>query len=152
MKAVSKPAAGPRSCWIDRTVAAERRALPYRRHPLRWIQRDLGPAAGFETAFSYTRFSPYGETALGARVLNGVTRFEHTQFALLANVGHNLDQRLVITLNADGRVLPQWSVEILAEVYDATLTRLVAHEDALITAIPEDIITLMNILTEGLQP
>ncbi|MYS24010.1 Phosphopantetheine attachment site [Streptomyces sp. DvalAA-14] len=114
---------------------AERRALPHRRFPVAELYAPDGPAAP-RTAFNFTRFEAYGDlaadgTADGMRVLAGIRWFEHTHFALLANVGHDLRQkRLIITLNADGRVLPPDAVREIGRAWQDVLSDIAAESGA----------------------
>ncbi|SEM10285.1 non-ribosomal peptide synthetase [Streptacidiphilus jiangxiensis] len=132
--------------WLElvrETFANERRTLPHRRYPLRDIRAGLGRDRVTDVVFNYTQFTSYADVARGsdgrsgAGVLTGVRWFEHTDFALLVNVGHDLlQEQLVITLNADGRRLPPAFLETFAELYDAILTELAVDEHALATAAP----------------
>jgi amino acid adenylation domain-containing protein len=152
---------------IQRTFTEDRRLLPYRRYPLsatlanltavRSEQPDakLGNGPVLETAFNYTQFKSYGDIA-GAdgtgddKVLKGIRWFEHTHFALLTNVGYDIHQeQLVITLNADGRILPQWWIEFLGELYEAVLTQLITDDEALVSDGSERISKLQANLVDG---
>ena len=151
--------------WPDllaRTFAADRRALPHRRFPVGDLQDALGRDPSPETAFNYTRFAAYADIARtdepvgdggdgGARrLLTGVDWFEHTHFALLANVGHDLHQdRLILTLNADGRVLPQRWVEHLAGLYEAVLARMAADDSGQVNEWPHRAAALKPLLLNG---
>ncbi|WP_335977097.1 amino acid adenylation domain-containing protein [Streptomyces sp. CA2R106] len=114
---------------------AERRALPHRRFPVTELYTPGGPAVP-RTAFNFTRFEAYGDlaadgTADGRRVLAGIRWFEHTHFALLANVGHDLrHQRLIVTLNADGRVLPPDAVRAIGRAWQDVLSGIAAESSA----------------------
>jgi amino acid adenylation domain-containing protein len=125
---------------IEATFANDRRRLPYRRYPLESIHSDLGRDRIVDTAFNYTQFKLYGEvghngdTGDGTKVLEDIRWFEHTQFSLLVNAGYDLRHtRLVITLNAHGQVLPQWSLRTLGALYDATLAQMTLRENAMVT-------------------
>ncbi|WP_017690399.1 non-ribosomal peptide synthetase [Paenibacillus sp. PAMC 26794] len=111
--------------FIRETFETERRCLPYRRYPLSSIQEDLGQERLFETIFNYTHFKHYSDPAL-----LGVQWFEHTDFLLLANMGHDLDNRLVLTLNADGRKLSKRYLEIIGQTYEAVYTRMIEDAEA----------------------
>jgi hypothetical protein len=64
-------------------------------------------------------------------------------------VGHDVGQeRLIITLNADARVLPQEAVEVIGRLYDAVLTQLVEHVDAAVTDVSGDVRSLADALGE----
>ncbi|WP_198299776.1 non-ribosomal peptide synthetase [Tumebacillus avium] len=108
---------------IQATFDTERRCLPYRRYPLASIQDDLGQERLFETVFNYTQFKHYSDLTL-----QDVQWFEHTDFVLLANMGHDLQNRLVLTLNADGRVLSKQQLELIGQTYEAVYNRVI--EDA----------------------
>ncbi|WP_375772170.1 amino acid adenylation domain-containing protein [Archangium gephyra] len=125
---------------LEETFASDCRRLPHRRYPLASIQRDLGHNRLMETAFNYTQFKAYADMAsdgtpnAGPQLVSGVRWFEHTSFHLLVNAGYDIRQeQMIITLNADGRVLPQWSVEVLGALFDAALTRMITHEETLVT-------------------
>ncbi|MHB1474460.1 MAG: condensation domain-containing protein, partial [Dermatophilaceae bacterium] len=136
---------------VEETFAADRRTLPHRRYPLAEIERDLGKTPLAETAFNYTQFTAYGDAAK-SHVLQSVKWFEHTHFALLANVGHDLHQdRLVVTLNADARVLPRRFVEALADLYGGVLGWLAADEDASVTETPVEIAKLATLLGDVME-
>jgi len=123
-----------------RVFEAERRALPHRRFPVTELYVPGGPTSP-RTAFNFTRFDAYNDIAVavdgpegvadgGQRVLAGVRWFEHTHFALLANVGHDLRQeQLIITLNADGRVLPQSAVHEIGRHWQDVLAAITADSD-----------------------
>jgi non-ribosomal peptide synthetase component F len=129
---------------IEQTFANDRRRLPYRRYPISDLRRDLARGRLVETAFNYTQFKAYAEVARDAgpaagQLLTGVRWFEHTSFPLLVNAGYDLGlKQMIITLNANAHVLPPWSIELLGELYDATLTHMVAHADAPVTEPSED--------------
>ncbi|MDR0268868.1 MAG: amino acid adenylation domain-containing protein [Paenibacillus sp.] len=110
---------------IQETFETERRCLPYRRYPLASIQDDLGEERLFETVFNYTHFKSYSDIAL-----QGVQWFEHTDFHLLANMGHDLQNRLVLTLNADGRVLSKRHVELIGQTYEAVYAQMIENAEA----------------------
>ncbi|MNO13807.1 Tyrocidine synthase 3 [compost metagenome] len=110
---------------IQETFKTERRCLPYRRYPLTSIQDDLGQERLFETIFNYTHFKHYSDLAL-----KGVQWFEHTDFHLLANMGYDLQNRLVLTLNADGRVLSKRHLETTGQTYEAVYTRMIEDAEA----------------------
>ncbi|MEH6421144.1 amino acid adenylation domain-containing protein [Pseudomonas sp. CGJS7] len=115
--------------------ATEQRLLPGRRYPLADIARDHGREWIAQTAFNYTRFDAYGEIAAdgagSGQALQEVRWFEHTHFALLANAGYDLgQQRLILTLNADAREIPQSALETIAGLYAAVLTRMAADDGA----------------------
>jgi amino acid adenylation domain-containing protein len=142
---------------VAETFENERRCLPYRRYPLSSIERDLGRERILETVFNYTHFNAYGDLARGpgrgdaraAGILEDVRWFEHTDFPLLVNAGHDLAQEHVtITLNAHGRVLPQRHVEVLGQLYEAAIAWMVEHEDAPIAEVPRDVAELIGILLE----
>lgn len=138
---------------IRETFENDRRRLPYRRYPLGNIQDDLGSHRLLETAFNYTHFKPYSDISFAGqgsgrdRVLKGIRWFEHTDFSLLANVGHDLQNRLVITLNADGRQLSQRYVEIAGRLYDAVFAEMTEREHALVSDVPDRIAELVDALT-----
>ncbi|MEV6328792.1 amino acid adenylation domain-containing protein [Streptomyces sp. NPDC051909] len=141
---------------VRQTFADDRRALPHRRYPLRDIQRLVGRERLTDVAFNYTQFANYGDVAAradgaadpGRGALTGIRWFEHSHFALLVNVGYDLlQERLVVTLNADGRVLPQGYLESLAELYDAILTHLATDEHTPVTEVSEHVLKLTDVLT-----
>lgn len=127
---------------IAQTFATDRRTLPYRRYPLSDLQRDSVQPLALDTAFNYTQFKAYSDVAFQGEpgkdrpleVLSHIDWFEHTHFTLLANVGFDLHrQQLIITLNADGRVLPQRFVDTLGVLYDAVLSQMIAAKDGPLT-------------------
>jgi amino acid adenylation domain-containing protein len=134
---------------IRETFENDRRSMPYRRYPLASILDDLGRNRLFETAFNYTYFKQYTDIALvgkGSRneqALKGVQWFEHTDFPLLVNVGHDLQTRLIITLNADGRVLSEQCVQIIGRMYEVVLARMTENEQALVADLPDVITELL---------
>jgi amino acid adenylation domain-containing protein len=141
--------------FIEETFENDNQSLAYRRYPLGDIQRDLGQERLLETAFNYTHFKSYGELARAEHrggpnaVLRDVRWFEHTNFFLLANVGRDLRQeRLTITLNAHGRVLPQSHVEVVVQLYDAVLAQIVDQPDARVRDVPRDVADLLVVLGE----
>jgi Condensation domain len=98
------------------------RAVPHRRYPLALIRQACGRDRLFSAIFNYTQFKAYAELP----ELTGIRWFEHTEFPLLVNVGHDLSaERIVITLNADGRQFSQKWVENVGSVFSATIDRLV---------------------------
>ncbi|WP_329459953.1 hypothetical protein [Streptomyces sp. NBC_01497] len=106
----------------------ERRALPHRRYPLLDIEHDLGMSRIAPTAFNYTQFHSYAEVARHG-ALRDVQWFEHTQFTVLANVGHDIHQeRIVVTLNADGRRIGEDDLIQLAERYRVVLDDMAKKE------------------------
>ncbi|SDX84781.1 non-ribosomal peptide synthetase [Lysobacter enzymogenes] len=108
---------------------AERRTLRARRYPLADIQRDQQREWIAQSAFNYTRFEAYADLAQGA--LERVDWFEHTHFALLANLGHDLRQhRIVLTLNADARSIGRDAVEAIADVHLAAFAALADDDGA----------------------
>lgn len=108
--------------------AHERRALAHRRYPLPDIEHDLGVKHIAPTAFNYTQFDSYADVARHG-ALRGVQWFEHTQFTVLANVGHDIHQeRIVLTLNADGRQIGEEDLIHLAERYRAVLDHIAKAE------------------------
>ncbi|QSQ25680.1 amino acid adenylation domain-containing protein [Pyxidicoccus parkwayensis] len=134
---------------LEETFASDIRRLPYRRHPLASIRRDLGQERLVETAFNYTQFKAYadvtrdGSASAGTGLVSGARWFEHTAFPLLVNAGYDLRQeQMILTLNANGQVLPQWSIEVLGALYDATLTRMLTREDSLVTQPSEEMTRL----------
>ncbi|MEC3980480.1 non-ribosomal peptide synthetase [Amycolatopsis sp. H20-H5] len=107
---------------------ADRRALPHRRYPQARIRADLGRETLFPALFNYTRFTAYRGNVTEARW------FEHVDVPLLVNAGHELaHERLVITFNADGRVLAPGTLNVVAGLYDEVLTHLVTAENAPVT-------------------
>jgi len=111
--------------FIQETFETERRCLPYRRYPLASIQDDLGQERLFETIFNYTHFKHYSDPAL-----LGVQWFEHTNFHLLANMGHDLENKLILTLNADGRIFSKRYVEMIGQTYEAVYARMIEDAEA----------------------
>jgi amino acid adenylation domain-containing protein len=135
---------------IQEAFDNDRQSLPHRWYPLASIEQDLGQEPIFETLFNYTRFKAYGDVAFGADhvgVVKDIRWFEHTGVPLLVNVGHDIRQeRLIITLNADGRILPQWTVEIIGRLYDSVLAQLVEHVDVVVTDVSGEVADLLAAL------
>ena len=130
----------------------DRQSLPYRRYPLEYIEKDLGEKPLFETLFNYTRFKAYSDVAFDKHqcTLTGIQWFEHTAAPLLANVGHDPWQgRTVITLNADGRVLPQEIVELIGQLYDVVLTQLLDHVDTEVTQVSAAEANIVRAIARG---
>ncbi|WP_025688702.1 non-ribosomal peptide synthetase [Paenibacillus zanthoxyli] len=123
---------------IHETFEKDLGRLTHRRYPLDSIMDDLGSSRLFETIFNYTQFKSYfdlrteGYGSGSEPALKDVKWFEHTDFLLLTNMGHDLDGRLVVTLNADGHVLSQAYIERTGELYVAVFAHMVADELALV--------------------
>ncbi|MFD5918519.1 amino acid adenylation domain-containing protein [Kitasatospora sp. NPDC058201] len=133
---------------VEAVFRAEARALPHRRYPTAAVARDVshdraaGPAADvaagadagldalgrvalFPALFNYTEFPAYAEAADGGAVITDVRWFEHTDVPFLVNVGRDIGQsRLELTVNADGRLLPQAVTEAVARLNVAVLTQI----------------------------
>ncbi|MGM1059580.1 amino acid adenylation domain-containing protein [Saccharothrix sp. Mg75] len=120
---------------IKETFDSDLEILPHRRYPLARIEQDLGRATVFETVFNYTHFTAYGDVARrpdGTGVVEDVKWFEHVDAPLLTNVGHDIAQaRVVITLNANSKVVPQDRLDEIGRLYDTVLAHLVDHVDEL---------------------
>ncbi|HEU5380231.1 MAG TPA: amino acid adenylation domain-containing protein [Ktedonobacteraceae bacterium] len=132
--------------FIQETFANDRQSLPYRRYPLANIERDLNGKPLFETLFNYTRFKAYSDIVSdpGRRLLTEVQWFEHTAAPLLVNVGYDIwQERGVITLNADGRVLSQESVDLIGQLYVAVLAQICERVDA---AVIEESIAIRDLM------
>lgn len=135
---------------IHETFDNDRWSLPYRRYPLGNIEQDLGQKPIFETLFNYTQFKAYSDIAFGVN-RTGIVRdtrwFEHVGVPLLTNVGHDVRQeRLIITLNADGSVFPQQPVELIGKLYVAVLAQLVEQVDEAVTNVSSDVADLVSAL------
>ncbi|MEV7080280.1 amino acid adenylation domain-containing protein [Streptomyces sp. NPDC093516] len=107
---------------IDQVFAFEMRALAHRRCAASGDGPDDWPQ--YSALFNYTDFPAYTD-AHGGGHLTGVRWFEHTDAPYLATVGRDPDgAALEITLNADGRFLPQSAVDGLGRLYEAVLTQI----------------------------
>ncbi|WP_432093148.1 amino acid adenylation domain-containing protein [Streptomyces sp. bgisy100] len=129
--------------WTDvvrEVFEQDGRRLAHRRLPLAAIREELGRDQVFSALFNYTEFQAYAEVAGdaaggGGGPVTGLRWFEHTDVPLLVNVGRDLRQeQVVVTLNADGRIVPQDVLELIARLYQAVLTSLAFHQDAPSTA------------------
>lgn len=139
------------SSFIQEVFANDRQSLPYRRYPLATIERDLNAEPLFATLFNYTRFKAYSDlvSAAPGRVLTGVRWFEHTAAPLLVNVGYDIwQERTLLTVHADGRVLSQASVELVARLYIAVLDQLCERIDGALAETSGVIDDLMTALSE----
>jgi non-ribosomal peptide synthetase component F len=112
---------------VDEVFAADARSLPHRRYRT----ADLGPAAVFPALFNYTEFPAYAAVAAHDRLITDVRWFEHVDVPFLVNVGRDISQaRLEVTVNADGRLLPQDVTDGIARLYTAVLAHIAEHPDA----------------------
>lgn len=133
--------------FIEEVFTLEASALPHRRYPLSAIHHDLGRAQLFPALFNYTEFPAYSEVAEDGGYITGVRWFEHTDVPFLANVGRDISQaRLEVTVNADGRLLPQEVTDTIARLYLAVLTQIAARPGARVTDISDDILAAGEIL------
>src|SRR4029077_5794106 len=96
----------------------------HRRFPTREIELDQGDGRLFDTAFNYTRFTAYATLARPLvghcvkPVLRDVRWFEHTEFSLLSNIGHDITGRhLRFTLNARCDVFDQSELADVSQRY-----------------------------------
>jgi amino acid adenylation domain-containing protein len=112
---------------IDQVFAFEMRALAHRRCAASGDSPDDWPR--YSALFNYTDFPAYAD-AHGGGHLTGVRWFEHTDAPFLATVGRDPDGgALEITLNADGRLLPQGVVDELGRLYEAVLAQIAEDPD-----------------------
>ncbi|MGW8332742.1 amino acid adenylation domain-containing protein [Streptomyces sp. NPDC055897] len=96
----------------------------------------------YPALFNYTDFPAYTDAAQGGGHLTGVRWFEHTDAPLLATVGRDPDRSaLEITLNADGRLLPQHVVDGLAGLYEAVLAQIAEAPDGSVRDVTDRIRT-----------
>jgi hypothetical protein len=116
---------------VEEVFAFEMRALPHRRCAA--TSADGGGHDGwprYPALFNYTDFPAYADVAHDGGHLTGVRWFEHTDAPFLANVGRDpAGATLEITLNADGRLLPQEPLEDLARLYTAVLAQITRTPD-----------------------
>jgi amino acid adenylation domain-containing protein len=124
---------------IQQTFKNDRRLIPYRRYPFRNIEIDSNINKITEVIFNYTQFKSYEEIAwydnsnanAKYRVLKSIRWFEHTHFPLLINIGYDIHQeKLILTLNANGKIFTQSYIEILGKLYDAVYTKMITDENA----------------------
>ncbi|MFJ5633363.1 amino acid adenylation domain-containing protein [Streptomyces goshikiensis] len=113
---------------VTQVFAFEMRALAHRRCAADGEGPDDWPR--YSALFNYTDFPAYTDAAQGGGHLTGVRWFEHTDAPFLATVGRDADRSaLEITLDADGRLLPQAAVDDLARLYEAVLTQISENPD-----------------------
>jgi aryl carrier-like protein len=128
--------------FIEEVFRFEARALPHRGYPASAIGRDVGRAALFPALFNYTEFPAYAEVAADGGHITDVRWFEHADAPLLVNVGRDISQsRLEVTVNADGRVLPQEVTDGIARLYQAVLAHLTAQPRARVLDTTDEIRT-----------
>ncbi|MFI5698811.1 amino acid adenylation domain-containing protein [Streptomyces xanthochromogenes] len=127
----------------EQVFAFEMRALAHRRCAASGDGRDDWPR--YPALFNYTDFPAYTDAAQGGGHLVGVRWFEHTHAPLLATVGRAPEESaLEITLNADGRLLPQHVVDDLARLYEAVLAQIVETPDGLVRDVTDRIRTCVD--------
>ncbi|REF26405.1 amino acid adenylation domain-containing protein [Xenorhabdus cabanillasii] len=102
----------------------ENRSLPYKRFSLSEINSLSRHKSYLTTCFNFTRFSNY--QAISNPQTSGndgsplvrTLWFEHTHFGLLVNAGFDLSlNEIVITLNAKSKVISEFELEQLAQMY-----------------------------------
>ncbi|MFB7914714.1 amino acid adenylation domain-containing protein [Streptomyces sp. NPDC056061] len=123
--------------WLGLVQAvrdADGAGLAHRRHPLIGTGPDARPGSAYAALFNYTEFSAYGElsgTPDRPGPLLGIDWFEHVDTPLLVNAGRDVEQeRVVLTLNADGRLIAQPELESLAHLWTSVLEDIVAAPEA----------------------
>ncbi|WP_167151604.1 non-ribosomal peptide synthetase [Streptomyces sp. MBT27] len=127
----------------EQVFAFEMRALAHRRCAASDDGRDDWPR--YPALFNYTDFPAYTDAAQGGGHLVGVRWFEHTHAPLLATVGRAPEESaLEITLNADGRLLPQHVVDDLARLYEAVLAQITETPDGLVRNVTNRIRTCVD--------
>lgn len=115
---------------IDQVFTFEMRALAHRRCAASTTGDGPDDWPRYSALFNYTDFPAYEEAAGGGGHLTGVRWFEHTDAPFLATVGRDPGgSALEITLNADGRLLPQRAVDDLARLYGAILAQVAENPD-----------------------
>jgi aryl carrier-like protein len=134
---------------IEEVFRFEARALPHRRYPASAIARDLGRAPLFPALFNYTEFPAYSEVAENGGHITGVRWFEHVDVPFLVNVGRDISQsRLEVTINADGRVLPQEVTDAIARLYTAVLAHITAQPCARVLDTTDEILATVEELRQ----
>ena len=127
--------------FIEEVFRIEARALPHRNYPASAIGRDLGRKQLFPALFNYTEFPAYSEVAEDGGYITAVRWFEHTDAPFLVNVGRDISQsRLEVTVNADGRVLPQDVTDGIARLYTAVLAHITAQPRARVLDTTDEIL------------
>jgi amino acid adenylation domain-containing protein len=140
--------------FIEEAFRFETRALPHRRYPAAAIGRDLGRAQLFPALFNYTEFPAYSEVAENGGYITNVRWFEHADVPFLVNVGRDIrdisQSRLEVTVNADGRLLPQAVTDGIASVYTAVLAQIAAQPGARVLDTTDEILaTVEAVRPEG---
>ena len=117
-------ASGSYDVLIKEVFEQDLRSMPHRRFPTREIELAQGDGRLFDTAFNYTRFKAYATLARPLvghcvkPVLRDVRWFEHTEFSLLSNIGHDITGRhLRFTLNARCDVFDQSELADVSQRY-----------------------------------
>ncbi|AGL16558.1 non-ribosomal peptide synthetase [Actinoplanes sp. N902-109] len=121
----------------EQVFRAEARALPHR--------RCSTPDQPLPALFNYTEFPAYDAVA---EHLAGVRWFEHADTPYLVTVGRSAG--LEITVNADGRLLPQSVVDHLGCLWRAVLTDLAERPTAAVLDPAAEVRAVARLLrTEG---
>jgi non-ribosomal peptide synthetase component F len=127
--------------FIEEVFRFEARALPHRRYPA----AALGDVPPFPALFNYTDFTAYaGITEHGAQI-TGTRWFEHVDAPFLVNVGRDISQsRLEVTVNADGRLVPQEVTDGIGRLYMAVLAHIATRPDAHVLDTTDEILASVH--------
>ncbi|GAA6615987.1 amino acid adenylation domain-containing protein [Scytonema sp. NUACC26] len=110
--------------FFKQVLKSEQEVIPFRRYPLACIQKDFNGKQLFEVAFNFTQFHIYSENLKDDdfQIFGDIKWFEHADFTLLVNFGVNVfTSALNITLNANGAILSQNQLEIIANIYKESI-------------------------------
>ncbi|WP_344045439.1 amino acid adenylation domain-containing protein [Streptomyces thermoalcalitolerans] len=137
---------------IEQVFRFEMRALAHRRCAAAGDGPDEWPR--YSALFNYTDFPAYADAVHSGGHLTGVRWFEHTDAPFLATVGRDPNRStLEITLNADGRLLPQGVVDDLARLYEAVLAQIAENPDGSVRDTTDRITTCVDALAHaGTRP
>jgi non-ribosomal peptide synthetase component F len=131
--------------FIEDVFRFEARALPHRRYPA----AALGDVPPFPALFNYTEFPAYADLA---GHVTGVRWFEHVDAPLLVNVGRDISQsRLEVTINADGRVVPQRVTDDLGRLYMAVLAHIATSSGAHVLDTTDDMLAAVRDLRPNVR-
>ncbi|MFF3066862.1 amino acid adenylation domain-containing protein [Kitasatospora sp. NPDC057936] len=131
---------------IDEVFASEMQVLAHRRCAAPEQPR-------YAALFNYTDFPAYSDVAADRAYLTDVRWFEHTDAPLLATVGRDPARAaLEITLDADGRRLPQAALDDLARLYSAVLAQIAARPTGRVHDVTDEIRTRTDDLRARQNP
>jgi amino acid adenylation domain-containing protein/non-ribosomal peptide synthase protein (TIGR01720 family) len=116
----------PGGTWfelVQAVFANEYALLPYRRYPLGELQRSNGGRPLIETAFNFVHFHVYQRLhAVGGLEVLDQHSMEQTNLLLMAHFSRShAGEQVQLTLNADGHVIGQAQLALIADGYARVL-------------------------------